>query len=161
MTALLTLLSLYFAQPDAEPKVSLRLDPAKPIADAKIPFVVLATVKDGQGRPVAGATVRFTAHGYMKAPDGTIIGCQDAMKRGIDYKVIVGGGMLSTDQKAVPSNLVDATTDQDGVARVNYRPWNWAGFMERVPTRVTASYIVAGTIQTGGALDISFTKPKN
>jgi hypothetical protein len=161
MTMMFTLLCLILGQSDSEVKISLRVDPAKPIADGATPFALLATVTDGKGRPVTGATVRFQAHGYLEAPDGTIIGTHNDMKRGVDYRVILAGGLLSGDPKRPITNSVDVKTDEKGIARVLYKPGQWTNFMEKVATRVTAWHRVDGTGQRSVATDISFTKPKN
>jgi hypothetical protein len=160
LLTLVTLLTLAVGQPRrSDVKVSIKISPAKPVADGRTLFTVMATVTDAKGRPVAGATVRFNAHGYMEGPNGNIVGRYDHMRRGADYRVLLGGG-LCTGPKAPLTNALNVNADQKGVARVSYKPWSWAGYMKTVPTRVTAWYQVDGTGQAAASTDISFIKPK-
>ena len=157
MTSLLFLLGVMVGQPGPDVKVSIRIVPAKPAADGKTIFAVEATVTDANGKPIANAPVRFGAEGYSQAPDGTIVGSYRDMKRDVDYQVlmpVVGlwGGLWNG--RSVTNNLV-ATTDKNGIARVQYKPPPWRDYMARIPTRVTASY------QKVDSTNIQFTKPKD
>ena len=153
MTSLLFLLGVMVGQPGPDVKVSIRIVPAKPAADGKTIFAVEATVTDANGKPIANARVRFGAEGYAQAPDGTIIGSYGDMIRDVDYLVLVPeGGLL--DGRSVTNTLV-ATTDKNGIARVQYKPPPWRDYMARIPTRVTASY------QKVDSTNIQFTKPKD
>jgi hypothetical protein len=158
MLALLTLsLSLLVAQADPPAvKLSLFIDAAKPVADGRTLVIVTATVTDAKGRPVPNAGVRFGAHGYGIAPDGEVVGSYEDMKRGVDYRVVVGGGLLSGNPKQGPSNQVTKSTNEKGVARVFYKPFRWADFMNKVPTRLTARVDGAPV----AVLDIFFAKPE-
>jgi hypothetical protein len=53
------------------------------------------------------------------------------------------------------TNTLDATTDKNGIASVQYKPPPWRDYMARTPTRVTASY------QKVDTTNIQFTKPKD
>jgi len=153
MTSLLFLLGVMVGQPGPDVKVSIRIVPAKPAADGKTIFAVEATVTDANGKPIANARVRFGAEGYAQAPDGTIVGSYGDMKRDVDYLVLMpAGGLL--DGRSVTNTLV-ATTDKNGIARVQYKPPPWRDYMARIPTRVTASY------QKVDSTNIQFTKPKD
>jgi len=153
MTSLLFLLGVMVGQPGPDVKVSIRIVPAKPAADGKTIFAVEATVTGANGKPIANAPVRFGAEGYAQASDGTIVGSYGDMKRDVDYQVLMPAGGL-WDGRSV-TNTLDATTDKNGIARVQYKPPPWRDYMARIPTRVTASY------QKVDSTNIQFTKPKD
>src|SRR5262245_37313295 len=110
MTATLMLLSLFVGQPNAVVKISVRSDLAKPVADGGTPFAVLVTVSDGKVRRGARATVRFQAHGYMEGLESTIVGRHGDMKRGVDYRVLPAGGLLSGKPNGPVINSVNVKT---------------------------------------------------
>jgi len=152
MVNVFILLAILAGQNEPEVKVSIRTIPANPVADRKALFTVEAVVTDAQGKPIADVSVRFGAHGYAQAPDGTIVGRYSDMKLNVDYQTLLpAGGLL--DGKVI-TNTLEAKTNDKGVAQVRYKPPPWAEYMAAVPTRVTAEY------KKVASLDIQFRKPQ-
>src|SRR5262245_34444100 len=130
MMSLLVLLSFMGGQPGPEAKVSIRIVPAKPVADGKTMFDVEATVVDAQGKPIANAPVRFDADGYAQAPDGTIVGSLRDMKRCVDYLALMpvltpAGGVGGLWNGRRVTTTLEVRTNKNGIARAPYKPPPW------------------------------------
>jgi hypothetical protein len=138
-------------------QIAIRVDiqPAQPVADGKTEFHVVATVTDLAGKPVVDEPVQFVVRGYLRGPDGTTIGGDVLMKRGLDYAGLHSGG-FPVDGGI--SNMVDGRTNDQGVVMTAYRPPKWAAYMEGRPIRITAWYHFSGRNPRASSL-VSFRRP--
>jgi hypothetical protein len=161
VTSALLFLSVLLGDADApKVKMSIQIVPAKPVADGRTLFQVVATVTDDAGRPVADVPVSFRAEGYGQAPDGKIVGRYADMQRDVDYRVLPAGGYWTGLPKSGVSNAFAGRTGRDGIVRANYKPPEWADHMSTIATRVSACAQIDDRNGLAASTDLWFTRPK-